>query len=262
MLFLGLNPVFGKGPISKSFILPDNEPGILTVRIVDVGKGDAIVLQLPDGKTCLIDTGYRETADKLMADLHKWNIQTIDLILLTHPDKDHIGGYGPILEQFIVKETLIALDPRDPDQKARVKAGMKVLSGKNYEMKLVAPRSLHYKDVNDYSMVARLTFGDVSFLFAGDVLQTSQEEMLAGKTDLRANVLKVPHHGRFESTSEAFIKAVHPEYAIITCNEKNGEKPDKEILTILSDLKCQVLRSDENGNIRFRTDGKILEMKP
>ncbi len=238
------------------------KPGWLTVTFVDVGKGDATVIRLPDGKTCLVDTGYAETTEKLFRAMAKRGVDALDLLVLTHFHKDHVGGYGAVIEHVKVKQVIKPFDPRDDRRKLMTRPGDVVMKGEGYEMTVLAPRTL-FRDENDSSLVLRLTYGDHSFLLAADVVAEGQADLLMRKAPLAATVLKVPHHGDYKGFSpRPFFAAVKPQYAVITCNADDGAPPEGSVIEMLRELGAQVYRSDEHGNVGFRSDGKTLTLLP
>ncbi|MFZ2955871.1 MAG: MBL fold metallo-hydrolase [Candidatus Ozemobacteraceae bacterium] len=237
-------------------------PGWLTVTFVDVGKGDATIVRLPDGRSCLIDTGYAETTEKLFKSIEKRGITAFDLVVVTHFHKDHVGGLPSVLEKMPVKQVIQPFDPREKNRTLRVKVGDVLMSGEGYKLAVVGPRKL-FSDENDASLVLRLTFGTTSFLFAGDIVEEAQGDLLKNSSVLRSSVLKVPHHGRYEGFSpRAFFQTVRPNFAIITCDNSNNEPPEGSVVRILEELGAQVMRTDQQGNVGFRTDGKELTLLP
>ncbi len=130
------------------------------------------------------------------------------------------------------------------------------------KVEIVAPNSNQYESLNNYSAVIKLTYGETSFLFMGDAEETSENEMLTQNYDLKADILKVGHHGSSSSTTESFLKAVSPKYAVISVGKENDYgHPHKEVLKKLSYCDICVLRTDESGTIIFTTDGKKLRRK-
>lgn len=250
---------------ASKLLRPQKAPlpsGWLEVAFINVGKGDATIIRLPDGRTCLIDTGYAKTAETLVQNLEKRGIRTLDLVVLTHRHKDHAGGYPEIVKAFPVARVIEPYDPRDQARTLRVQPGSVLIEGKGFRLTALSP-AVSYADENDGSLVVKLDFGKVSFLFAGDVLEAGQKELLGRGIDLRANVLKVPHHGIFKGGSATtFFMAVHPGYAVITCDAGNGDVPDDGVIETLQNIGATVLRTDENGNVVFRSDGTELQMKP
>lgn len=248
-----------KVPASQKTPLPS---GWMEAAFIDVGKGDATILRLPDGRTCLIDTGYAKTADTLVRNLEKRGIRTLDLVVLTHRHKDHAGGYPAIANAFPIARVVEPYDPRDPARTLRVKPGSILIEGKGYKLTALGPSRSH-PDENEGSLVLKLEFGKISFLFAADILADGQEDLLSRGIDLRADVLKVPHHGFYKGgAATSFFMAVRPRYALITCDAGKGDVPDDGVVDTLQSVGATVLRTDETGNVVFRSDGTELQMKP
>lgn len=236
--------------------------GWLEAACINVGKGDATIVRLPDGRTCLIDTGYAKTADTLINAIRKRGIKTLDLLVLTHRHKDHAGGYPAIVKAFPIGRVVEPFDSRDSSKTLRVRPGDVLIEGKGFKLTTLGP-SAAFNDENDASLVTKLEFGNTSILFAADVLGMAQADLLKNKALLRADLLKVPHHGTYKGSSpDAFFTAVRPRYAVITCDEENGDTPDEGVVETLQKLGATVLRTDESGDVVFRSDGTGLTLRP
>ena len=242
----------------------------LKVTFFDVGKGDAILLET-EGETMLIDTGYDDTADVILDYLEEEEIRDLDWLVITHFDKDHVGGADRILEAVEVERVLEPDYESDSGQTREYKEALEalglepekvtdtlVLDFPGTECTVYPPRQEDYEEEdNDFSLVISLRIGNEGFLFAGDCEKERLSELLAEKDlELRHQVLKVPHHGREEKNSDKFLLAVSPEAAVITCSEK--KEPDKEILELLSQLGAEVYLTSE-GTVTCVTDGSSLE---
>lgn len=235
--------------------------GRLEIRVFNVGKGDAILLTLPNGRFAMIDTGYEQTAPRVIAELKALGVRKLDLLVLTHHDKDHVGGYPHLLEAFEIDRVVQSYDQRDKKKTVLAKPGTKLIDANGVTMTVLAPRT-SFKDENDASLVTKLTFGNISVLFTGDIIGEAQPALLAQGDDLKADLLKVPHHGRYSGFSpRALFRAVAPKFAIITCDEKNGDPPEGSVLRMLGEMNVTVLRSDRDGTIRFVSDGKTIQLE-
>lgn len=246
------------------------ETSELKVTFFDVGKGDAILLET-DTQVMLIDTGYDDTSDVILDYMEKERIDTLDYLVITHFDKDHVGGADKILESV---KTLEVLEPdyvsdsgqTEEYREALTEKGLtpvKVTDTLELDIKgtvctVYPPRQKEYEEEdNDFSLVISLKFGEESFLFAGDCEKERIAELLAEKgLDLRHQVLKVPHHGRQEKNSDKFLLAVQPQAAVITCSE--DKEPDKEILELLEQLGTEIYLT-KDGTVTCVTDGTSLE---
>lgn len=240
----------------------------LTVTVLDLGKADSILIQM-ENHAGLIDTGKDGDGADILAVLKDRGIQKLDFLLLTHLDKDHIGGVDKILASMPVVRLLQSNNNEDSgDYKEYLQACREkkitpeklketqtfMLSGAEFRF-LPAQREF-YEDDNDYSILTELTYGDKRFLFAGDAEDERLGEYLAGSV-LPFDFLKVPHHGRESDLSAAFLQAVSPKYAAITCSKK--KQPDDKILTLLSQMGTRVYLTS-NGYVTARCNGKELEV--
>lgn len=244
----------------------------LQVHFIDVGQGDSILIQV-NNKNLLIDSGPNKSEDKLKKYLKELNISKFDYIIATHPHEDHIGNMSYIINKFDVLnfyapkvenstkafetmvESLIRKDLKIKVLKANIKS---IDLGKNIVVDVFSPLSNSYEDLNNYSPIVKISYGNTSFLFTGDAEELSENEVLNAGFDLKCDVLKIGHHGSSSSTSEKFLKASNPSIAVISVGEDNtyGHPTD----TVLSRLKeTKIYRTDINGNIVITSDGLSLK---
>lgn len=245
------------------------ETSELKVTFFNVGKGDAILLET-DTQAMLIDTGYDDTSDVILDYMEKASIDTLDYLVITHFDKDHVGGADKILETV---KTLEVLEPDYVSDSGQTEEYREALSEKGLTPVKVTdtleldingavctvypPRQKEYEEENDFSLVISLQFGEEGFLFAGDCEKERIAELLAEQgLDLRHQVLKVPHHGQQEKNSDKFLLAVRPQAAVITCSE--DKEPDKEILELLEQLGTEIYLT-KDGTVTCVSDGTSLE---
>lgn len=249
---------------------PDGE---VEIHFLDVGQGDSTLIRTADA-VILVDTGdiKKSVTQSIITYLQDLNIEKIDYLFLTHPDADHIGGAPDIIRAFTVTHclmpdvakstqiftnTVAALEERDVDV-IQGKAGMTLTAG-SLRMELLAPNSEKYSNTNNYSIVFRLVFGENRVLMTGDAETISENEMLAACSPaaLRADILKVGHHGSDTSTGQTFLSRVHPDYAVISVGAGNKYgHPCAETLASLQKAEVEILRTDLSGTIVFRGDGK------
>lgn len=243
----------------------------LAVNFLDVGQGDSEFIQLPDGKCMLIDAGISENAGKIASKISELGYEKIDYLIATHPHADHIGGMKRIVENFEIGEiympkastntkTFENLLQAISDKGLSIntaKAGKVLYESDDLKIEFLAPISDSYKDLNNYSAVIRLQYGNNVFLFTGDAEELAEGEILSAysKSALKADVLKVGHHGSSTASSADFINTVLPKYAVIELGEGNSyNHPHKEAINNLNAVGAEILRTDQNGTITIVSD--------
>lgn len=238
----------------------------LTVTVFETGKSDCILIETAAG-AALIDTADKGDGKDLVKELEKRGIQKLELLLLTHLDKDHIGGAARILERFPV-EQLIQADYEENSsayeryEEACRESGLTPLRLRKEHTLTLGGAQLTltpgmyppYERDNDYSILTSMIFGDVSFLFAGDAEKERLNEFLSSG-GAPVDFLKVPHHGRYNGVSAAFLEAVRPAWAVITCSEK--EPPEEALLELLRVGGAHILLTSD-GTVTAESDGKKL----
>lgn len=258
--------------------------GRLQIYALDVGQGDSELIITPEGKSVLIDAGPPGAGDEVVAALQKKNIQSLDLAVASHPHADHIGGMRPVIENFGIKNFLDS--GRDYASKEyermlgaindkrikfiEAKRGMKFDLDSGVKLEVLNPQgngqwitqvrqggSLE----NANSVVLRLSYSNFSMLFTGDAETETEEVMMNSGAPLRAQVLKVGHHGSRYATSGEFLDAVAPEAAVISCGAENRYgHPTKQTLDRLQKAGVKIYRTDLNGEIAIVTDGNKFEI--
>ncbi len=248
----------------------------LKVIFLDVGQGDSILIKTPYKQNILIDGG---PDDAVLYGLGK-NIpfykQSIDLMILTHFDLDHITGLISVLERYKVKSVFYnGLEDDSPEFQEwlriikekdillkSVKAGDNIIFGNDLALKTFYPLELLDKKVenNNTSVVNKLVYKTVSFLFTGDLEKEGEKDLLTKKIDLESDVLKISHHGAKKSTSKEFLDAINPKYAIISVGKNNFGHPSLRVLKRLERSGVKILRTDLNREIKMVTDGRELKI--
>lgn len=245
--------------------------GKLKVHYINVGQGDSILVQQGD-KNMLIDAGTNASTSSLISYLRSQNIKKIDYLVLTHPHEDHIGGADAVIKTFEIgsiympKVTANTATFRDVVKAMNAK-GLKAVSpvpGTNFNLgqavcDILGPVNTVSGDLNTYSIVIKVNFGNNKFLFTGDAQSSNEQDMINKGFDLSADVLKLGHHGSHTSTSQSFLNKVNPEYAVISCGVDNDYgHPHKEIMDRLKRMNITVYRTDESGTIVAESDGKNI----
>jgi competence protein ComEC len=245
--------------------MPD---GRLHVWFLDVGQGDAVFIQTPDGRQILIDGGPSPSAlaSELGAVMPFWD-RSLDLVILTHPDSDHAAGLIPLFDRLAVDAALDALAPGDPQGAAwrnatanvsrqSVARGAQAQTGR-LTLNVLSPAAIpgNAETGNDDSLVLRLEYGATSLLLTGDAEAEAEREMLASGLPLRSDALKVGHHGSNASTSPEFLAAVQPRLAVISVGADNRfGHPAPDLLARLAGV--EILRTDAHGRIELISDGR------
>ena len=244
------------------------------VHFVDVGQGDGAIV-VCDGKTLVIDGGTAENGAKMVEYLQNTlHVSKVDFVIGTHPHADHIGGLPDVIRACKVKKLYSPVDEFEAkpfetmkraadDKKLKItvpQAGQSFSLGRA-KVEFLAPLGI-YDNVNDLSLVVRITYGQTTFLFTGDAERPSEYDMTDSGEDLSAMVLKVGHHGSNTSTSYVFLRQVMPAYAIISCGKDNAYgHPHEEVLSRLADEGAVVYRTDECGTIVCRSNGAKVTVR-
>ncbi|WP_085929352.1 MBL fold metallo-hydrolase [Desulfosporosinus orientis] len=251
---------------------PMNAHGNLQVHFIDVGQADSILIKASDGTAVLIDGGNNPDGPNVVNYLKSQQVKELAAVIATHPHEDHIGGLDTVINSFPVKavympdastttktfEDFISAVAASGAKRIQAKVGVK-LDVPGLTGQFIAPNGSGYEDLNNYSAVLRLTYGKVSFLFTGDAEEVSETEMLGSGQIVKADVLKVGHHGSSSSTSSAFLKAVSPKYAVISVGADNDYgHPTASTLSKLSGAGVKVFRTDLDGTIVATCDGESV----
>jgi len=245
--------------------------GPVTVHYINVGQGDSILIQ-QDGHNMLIDAGTNAVESAVVNYLKSKGITRLDYVIGTHPHEDHIGGLDKVIDNFTVdkfimpKVTHTTQTFKDVITAAQNK-GLKITVptvGDKYSLgvadfTILAPNNSSYSNLNNYSVVIKLKFGNRSFIFTGDAESLSEGEILAKQLDITGDVLKLGHHGSKTSTTQSFLNKVNPKYAVVSCGKNNSYKhPHQETLNKLKAKNIKVYRTDEAGTIIATSNGSSL----
>ncbi len=260
-------------------VLRVNGKEFLEVTFFDVGQGDAIFIESREMHQILIDGGPDNSIlEKLAREIPSWD-RTIDLVVLTHPERDHMRGLIEVLKRYEVENVLWTGVVREgaeyeewkrilEEEGARIyiaESGQRISAQESsFFIDILYPfeslDQVEAKNINDTSIVARLVFEESSFLFTGDVSKKIEENIVEKEFEIDSDVLKVGHHGSKTSTGENFIKEVSPDIAVIQCGKDNPYKhPHEEVLQNLEGIK--VLRTDLIGDVKILSNGEECFVK-
>ncbi|MCX6724156.1 MAG: ComEC/Rec2 family competence protein [Candidatus Staskawiczbacteria bacterium] len=269
-------------------------PRYLQVDFFDVGQGDSAFIRTPEGHNILIDGGPDQSVlARLNTVLPFWD-KSLDLVILTHPEKDHMQGLLDVLQRYQVdyflwtgvikndaenkkladilkrlesstqNSMLAALSPEKIKVITAV-AGQEIKAGNVlidtlYPLEDVSGKELKNTS-NDTCVVSRLIYGKISFLFTGDISSTAEKDLVSDGFNLQSDVLKVAHHGSKYSTSDIFLAAVEPKMAVISVGAKNTYgHPTPETLQRLEKFGIKIFRTDKDGDVNFISDGKNIKV--
>ncbi|MBW9150366.1 MBL fold metallo-hydrolase [Clostridium sp. CM028] len=245
--------------------------GELKVHYIDVGQADSILIQ-QGSSSMLVDAGNNEDSETVKNYMSNKGIKKLDFVVGTHPHEDHVGGLDYVINSFQVgkiympKRTATTKTFKDVVNAIKSK-GLKITAptpGESFKLgeatcTILAPNGSEYKDVNNESIVIKVTFGSNSFLFTGDAENISENEMLSKGFNVSADLLKVGHHGSNSSTTEGFLNKVNPKYAVISVGKDNSYgHPHKSTMEKLQAKGIKVYRTDENGTIVATSNGKDI----
>lgn len=240
----------------------------MSVHFIDVGQGDSILIQSPNGKTMLIDGGVKGAGKNIVAYLKEQGVTKLDYVVATHPDADHIGGLIAVLNSISIKNFI---DSGKVHTSQTFEEMLTLINEKNIPYRVpntddsinldrdltidVLSADEHASDNNDASIVLRVAYGDISFLLMGDAGVEMEREMLE-RTNVHATILKAGHHGSNTSSSQLFIEAVDPQATILSYGQDNQYgHPHAEVIAYLQEVDSDIFSTAEAGTIVITTDG-------
>lgn len=243
----------------------------LNVYFLDVGQADCELVE-NNGHFALIDAGNNDDEATVINFLKSKGVKKLDLIIATHPHEDHIGSMDAVVKNFsfdtIIMPKVTTTTKTFSNLVNAVKAKKKTaiipkLNTKykigDAELTILAPNASKYDDLNNYSVVARVKYGINSFLFMGDAETISENQILTKKLTVKSDVLKIGHHGSSDSTSQAFLNAVNPKYAVIEVGKGNDYgHPAQNTLNRLNAKGIKTYRTDQNGTITASSNGSKI----
>lgn len=247
--------------------------GKFIASFIDVGQGDSIFLEFPNGKNMLIDAGEKYESETVQSFINSKGYFSLDYVVGTHPHTDHIGGLESIIRRYEIGEIylpkvvhtsktyenlLTTINELGYKVNSAI-SGMEIINEKGLEVKILSPKNSNYSELNNYSVVIKIVFGNTSFLFMGDAETVVEDEIL---DEVNADVVKVGHHGSDTSSSEEFVKSVNAKYAVIMSGVDNQyDLPDKTIVDRWKSNGAEVYNTSENGNVIITSDGRNITVE-
>ncbi len=233
------------------------------IHVIDVGKADAILVESATADL-LIDTGTEAGSSSLLRYLRFRGVEALDAVWVTHPDSDHIGGLRSVLERVPAEEVFFSPAADVPEKYEDLPALYFPTAGEYWDysafsLEVLGPVSV-YPDANDNSLILRLRCGDVSMLLCGDAEKAAEQDLLESGADLSADILKAAHHGSDTSTSEAFLDAVSPRFAVISSGEDRNLLPRSTVLKCLADAGVETYRTDVDGTVVFTVEDGAIQI--
>lgn len=265
--------------ISAGCSVPTGQPeigsdlsGDLAVHFIDVGQGDSILIEFRD-KTMLIDAGERGMGERVIAYLEERNVERLDVVVATHAHSDHIGGLADVISAYPVGQFVDAAQPHPTATYENLlvlveelgipytaaERGQAIALDPDLEILILNPTPQPLGDINEDSVVLKMTYGDISYLFTGDAGTPAEESMIEAGLDLDADVLKVGHHASRYASSAEFLSAASPAISVIPVGEGNDYgHPHEEAVERLEATGSRIYRTDLDGTVIVATDGTAL----
>ena len=259
---------------------PKSNSGLLTVSFLDVGQGDSIFIEAPNGRQMLIDGGRNALVSSELSNFISFQDKEIDVVLATHPDADHIGGLPDIFDRFEIKNfvdngengddnTYRALMDGVSNDESRyyvARRGLVVLLDRKngvYFQVLAPDENFSWENRNDMSVVGRLVYKNTSFLLTGDASKAVENILVYSDENLlKSDVLKAGHHGSKTSSSLLFLEKVLPEFSIISAGKNNSYgHPHISVIENLNEVGTEILETSKEGSVTFQTDGSEVWRK-
>ena len=284
-LFLEYGKVFGVALLSVLifrevlFIIDTINPKKLEVSFLDIGQGDAILIQTPSGKNMVIDGGPNNLILERLSNKISYFDTTIDVMVSTHPDADHVTGLIPILEKYDVKKIIVSpvlghtgvfddltkhVDAEYADEYIAQTGDVIDFHDGVIATILYPSKNYHEKknDTNDASVSLELQYGNETFLLTGDLPSTEESKLITAGLDKNITVYKAGHHGSKYSSGEQLLSYIKPEYTVISAGKNNRYgHPNPETISRLEKYSKEIISTIDRGTITFITDGRLIEVK-
>ena len=265
-------------------VIHEDRKGILTFTVLNIGQGDSLFIESPTGTQVFVDGGPDKNLMKEISSVVPWYDRHIDMLVVTNPDKDHYEGFIPLLDQYSVDvvlesgtksktETYALLEKKIADKKIPEifgRRGERVLLGGGAYLEILFPdRDVTDTSSNDGSLVMRLVYGSTSVSLQGDSTAKIEHYLvgldpstLLRASGLKSTILKAGHHGSRTSSSEEYVKAVSPQWAVISSGPNNSYgHPHQEVLDTMTKLNISAYDTCNNGDLIFQSDGTNFVLK-
>src|SRR3989338_2738484 len=245
----------------------------LNFYVLDIGQGDAIFIETPTKNQILIDGGPDNSVLEELGEVMPFHDRSIDVVMMTHPNLDHVAGLVDVLKNYDVKyfvdtddgyylagyEELKKIIREKNITRIKAERGARIILDRGVELTILHPDKLVSGDPNHNTIVAKLSFGEIDFLLTGDAEKGEELKLAQGEDNLESEVLKVGHHGSKTSSNPLFLEKVKPDYALISVGAKNRYgHPTKQVLEALEEVGARIFRTDLNSRIHFESDGESL----
>ncbi|NQV93005.1 MBL fold metallo-hydrolase [Candidatus Kaiserbacteria bacterium] len=261
-----------------SAVFADGKEGVLTVAFLDVGQGDAIFIEAPNGNQMLVDGGRNPAVLRELGEVMSFSDRTIDVVVATHPDKDHISGLIDVFRRYDINtflysgvmhdtgeyRTLLNTVSEEGIAPTLVRRGMRVVLGGGVFAEILFPdRDVSHVETNLGSIVLRVVYGETEVMLTGDSPQSIEKYLVSiSGRKLESDILKAGHHGSKTSSAESFVGLVNPEFAIISAGKDNSYgHPHKEVMEIFERLGIETINTADAGTIIFTSDGTTFTQK-
>lgn len=251
---------------------PEPQASQLRVHFLDVNQADGAVLEC-DGEFAVVDAGYPESGPVMVEYLQELGAESLELVVGTHPHGDHIGGLPDVLEAYPTDTVWTSQLPYSNDyvsdfRNAVLRRGVTLEQprpGAEFQLgsatiRVIGPLELEYEDANNLSLVLMVEHGDNRFLLTGDMEELAEHQLVEAGVDLKADVLKVGHHGSYSSSSYRFLRAAAPTYSVISCGAANEYgHPHEVTMSRLQDADTTIFRTDKMYTIVATSDGETID---
>jgi competence protein ComEC len=264
--------------LGLTFFETTTQSAYLQVHFLDVGQGDSVLIQTPDGFEVLIDGGASSQVIQQLSAEQSWNDRVIDVVIATHPDTDHVGGLNDVLERYqvdLVVQTEAASDSPaaiafskavilETANIQHARAGQLIQIGASTTIEILSPASdTTAWRANAASIIVRVVYGDTAFMLTGDASSGIEDYLVATYgTSLQSDVLKLGHHGSQTSTSELFLDTVQPQYAVVSASIDNRYgHPNQTVMQRVFDRNITSFHTGTDGTVTFYSDGERVWSK-